>query len=246
MRPSGDSALIVQIGGNALASDAVLDEALLVQTRLQHAAIPGVTEITSAFGTVAVFYNPLRVAPREETIFASLEAAILEALRDRADTASGEKSAPARAVEIPVCYATEFALDLEDVARHSEISPEEVISLHSSADYRVACVGFTAGFPYLAGLPAQISTPRRASPRTAVPAGSVAIGGSQTGVYPSQAPGGWQIIGRTPLRLFDPAKPSPALLRAGDRVRFRSMTLQEFYESAADAPRAGVQAPANK
>ena len=236
----------MQIGANTFASDAVLDEVLLVQARLKEAAIPAVTEITTAFGTVAVFYDPLRVTPTEETIFASLEAAILAALRGGADKPTVEKPIPARAFEIPVCYAAEFAIDLEDVARHSELPPEEVICLHSSADYRVACVGFTPGFPYLAGLPAQLSTRRRATPRRAVPAGSVAIGGNQTGIYPLQSPGGWQIIGRTPLRLFDVTKPSPALLSAGDRVRFRQITRNEFYASAADAERAAVQAPANK
>src|SRR5207244_604936 len=109
-----------------------------------------------------------------------------------------------RLVEIPVCYDPEFALDIDDVARRAAISPSEVIRLHSSAEYRVACIGFVPGFPFLAGLPKELATPRRDVPRKQIPPGSVGIGGAQTGIYPLRSPGGWNLIGRTPLRLFDP------------------------------------------
>ena len=102
------------------------------------------------------------------------------------------------------------------------------VRLHSTAEYRVACIGFVPGFPFLAGLPKKLATPRRDVPRKEIPSGSVGIGGAQTGVYPLRSPGGWNLIGRTPLRLFDPEKKPPALLRAGDRVRFRSITRDEF------------------
>ncbi|PYK18882.1 MAG: hypothetical protein DME55_05810 [Verrucomicrobia bacterium] len=133
-----------------------------------------------------------------------------------------------RLVEIPVCYDREFALDIDDVARRAAISPDEVIRLHSAAEYRVACIGFVPGFPFLAGLPKELATPRRDVPRKQIPPGSVGIGGAQTGIYPLRSPGGWNLIGRTPLRLFDPQKNPPALLRAGERVRFHKITRDEF------------------
>jgi inhibitor of KinA len=102
------------------------------------------------------------------------------------------------------------------------------VDLHSEAEYRVSCIGFVPGFPFLAGLPKELATPRRAAPRKEIPAGSVAIGGAQTGIYPLRSPGGWNLIGRTPLHLFDPEKTPPAFLRAGDRVRFRAITREEF------------------
>jgi inhibitor of KinA len=131
-------------------------------------------------------------------------------------------------VEIPVCYGEELGPDLGDVSRGAGLPETEVIRLHAGTDYRVACVGFIAGFTFLSGLPPQLATPRRATPRQKVPGGSVGIGGAQTGIYPKESPGGWNIIGRTPLRLFDVTKDPPAKLRAGDRVRFREISRQEF------------------
>ena len=139
----------------------------------------------------------------------------------------GRRSAP-RTVEIPVCYDPEFAPDLDEVARHAQIPTEQVVELHSAADYRVACIGFVPGFPFMAGLPKKIATPRRSNPRKAIPPGAVGIGGAQTGIYPLRSPGGWNLIGRTPLKLFDPITDPPVLLRAGDRVRFRAITRKEF------------------
>jgi inhibitor of KinA len=131
-----------------------------------------------------------------------------------------------------VCYEGEFAPDLAEVAHHAGLSPDEVAQRHAAAAYRVGCVGFMPGFPYLTGLPPELATPRRAIPRREVAAGSVAIGGSQTGIYPSVSPGGWNVIGRTPLRLFDVTRQPPALLRAGDAVRFRAISRTEFESLA--------------
>jgi inhibitor of KinA len=136
----------------------------------------------------------------------------------------------ARTVEIPVCYGGAFGPDLEDVARRHELEAADVIRIHSNGDYLVYMVGFMPGFAYLGGLSARIATPRRLSPRTAVPAGTVGIGGDQTGVYPLASPGGWNLIGKTPLRIFDIQRNEPALLVAGDRVRFRQISLSEFSD----------------
>jgi inhibitor of KinA len=208
----GDSALIVQLGDS-------LGEVLNALRRLEAANIPGATDIAPAFASVAVFLESpanLEVA----------EAAIRAVLGKKRSA----KTARPRLMEVPVCYDREFALDLAIVARHCELSPNEVVKRHAAADDRVRCLGFTPGFPFLAGLPATLATPRRQTPRTAVPAGAVAIGGMQTGVYPLASPGGWNIIGRTPLHLFDIARQPAALLRAGDRVRFCANTREEFEQ----------------
>ena len=114
------------------------------------------------------------------------------------------------------------------MAEHTRLSADEVVDLHSRAEYRVACIGFVPGFPFLTGLAKKLATPRRATPRKEISPGSVGIGGPQTGIYPLRSPGGWNLIGRTPLRLFDPQQDPPTLLRAGDRVRFRAITREEF------------------
>ncbi len=135
---------------------------------------------------------------------------------------------PARVVELPVCYEVEFAPDLAEVAARCGLSAGEVVRLHSATLFTVRLLGFAPGFPYLEGLPRQLHLPRRAIPRVAVPAGSVAIAAGQAGVYPQASPGGWHLIGRTPRRLFDPAADPPALLKWGDSVRFYSISATEF------------------
>jgi KipI family sensor histidine kinase inhibitor len=125
-----------------------------------------------------------------------------------------------RTIEIPVAYGGEHGPDLADVAAHTGFTPAEVVRRHAAGEYVVYLLGFLPGFAFMGGLPPELATPRRAEPRVAVPARSVGIGGAQTGVYPLVSPGGWQLIGRTPLQMFDPAAAEPTLLRPGDRVRF--------------------------
>jgi inhibitor of KinA len=229
----GDSALIVRVRERFEdAPEETLQQVLHTLNRLRAAAIPGVVELAPAYTTVAVFFDPIVVAKasgRPDEMFDWLTTQIREVIngargRRRARTARND----VRLVEIPVCYAPEFAPDLDDVAGHAELSTKEVVDLHSSADYRVACIGFVPSFPFLAGLPKKLATPRRDTPRKEIPPGSVGIGGAQTGIYPLRSPGGWNLIGRTPLKLFDPTKNPPALLRAGDRVRFRAITREDF------------------
>lgn len=141
-------------------------------------------------------------------------------LQDLLGTVREGAQTPGRCIDIPVCYGGEFGPDLDDWARHAGLDAEEGIARHAAGDYRVAMLGFAPGFPYLMGLDPALAMPRLATPRARIPAGSVGIGGGQTGVYPNAGPGGWRLLGRTPLRLFDPAAHPPTLLAPGDRVRF--------------------------
>ena len=227
--PLGDSALIVRVVDDfARDPEASLNAVLAALRSLEAAAIPGVIELAPAYTTIGVFFDPARIesADSDHSPFDVLSAKIQSILN--ASSFENETEIEAPLVEIPVCYDREFAPDLADVARVAGLAEAEVIRRHASAAYRVNCVGFIAGFPFLSGLPSELATPRRAVPRKEVPAGSVAIGGAQTGVYPRKSPGGWNVIGRTPLRLFDVQREPPAMLRAGDRVRFRKVSREEF------------------
>jgi inhibitor of KinA len=229
--PLGDSAVIVRVREQFEdAPEETLDAVLGTFQQLVSAAIPGVIELTPAYTSIAVFFDPTAVAKTGATAedeFKWLAMRIRAAVTDVPKLRRIRRS-PTRTVEIPVCYDPEFAPDLDDVARHAQISREEIVELHSATEYRVACIGFVPGFPFMAGLPKKLATPRRSTPRKEIPPGSVGIGGAQTGIYPLRSPGGWNLIGRTPLKLFDPAKDPPVLLHAGDRVRFRAITREEF------------------
>jgi inhibitor of KinA len=238
--PLGDSALLIRVAENFDDTPtSALNKVLAAKRALETAQIPGVIELAPAYTTVALFCDPVRAidagAPIED-VFGWLEQRIQRALKSiAAPKAFGADRGRARdnvpgynSIEVPVCYDQEFAFDLDEVARNAGVHWKEVVDLHCGAEYRVHCVGFTPGFPFLGGLPRRLATPRRDVPRKEIPAGSVAIGGRQTGIYPIKSPGGWNVIGRTPLQLFDPQKDPPVLLRAGDRVRFRSITREEF------------------
>ena len=205
---------------------------------LRAAALAGVTEIAPAYATLLVRFDPAQWTDHEsDDPFARLAAALTSSVDpglrrgDGRGTTASESDA-ARVVEIPVRYGDEYGLDLDAVAEHSGVAPDEVIARHTGARYTVAMLGFAPGFPYLLGLDPALRVPRRANPRTRVPAGSVAIGGAQTGIYPRELPGGWHLIGRTPLALFDPARDPPCLLAPGDRVRFRAIDTDEFARFA--------------
>jgi len=229
--PLGDSALIVRVRDRFEdAPEETLDDVLRAFQRIRNAAIPGVIDLAPAYTSVSVFFDPISVGKATETqdkLFDWFATRIHAAVAGGADPGRTARSL-SRNVEIPVCYDSEFAPDLDHVAEHAKISPIEVVDLHSTGEYRVACIGFVPGFPFLSGLASKLATPRRDVPRKEIPSGSVGIGGAQTGIYPLRSPGGWNLIGRTPLRLFDPTKDPPALLRAGDRVRFRKIAREEF------------------
>jgi inhibitor of KinA len=231
--PLGDSALVVRVREQFEdAPEEALDEVLRIFQLLQRAAIPGVIELAPAYTSVAVFFDPIAVLKANGAangVLDELATRIRNAISavSRRHRRREAASAP-RLIEIAVCYDSEFGLDLNRVAEHTKLSEREIVDLHSTAEYRVACIGFVPGFTFLAGLPKNLATPRRDIPRKEILPGSVGIGGAQTGIYPLRSPGGWNLIGRTPLKLFDPSKNPPTLLHPGDRVRFHAITREEF------------------
>jgi KipI family sensor histidine kinase inhibitor len=210
--------------------DATLNAlALTAAGVLRDARLPGVSDIAPAYATVCVWYDPVAWSDPagQEAPYARIAARIgvlVEHLR--------VVDAPVIAAcsDIPVCYGGEYGPDLAALAVHVQMTPDETIARHCAGEYRVAMLGFAPGFPYLLGLDPALHAPRRASPRIRVPAGSVAVGGAQTGIYPRELPGGWLLIGRTPLALFDAASATPALLTPGQRVRMRAISPEQFAQ----------------
>ncbi len=186
---------------------------------LTHPAIEGVQEIIPGYVTLTLLYDPIRLA----------YAQLVDGVKERLSQVERATLPPPQVITIPVAYGGEFGPDLEFVAAHNHLSPEEVVTIHASGHYPVYMLGFTPGFPYLGGLSEKIWTPRLKSPRTRVPAGSVGIANNQTGIYPVDSPGGWQIIGRTPLTLFNPLSDQPFLIQPGQCVSFEPITPDAFY-----------------
>lgn len=224
--PLGDTALLLEIGETI--DESTYKRVQVAWQALAAAPLPGVSELVPAYTTVTVFYDPVRVvhagAPED-----GIAGWLTERVRDRLKNPPKVEKSKARIVEIPVCYGGEFGPDIGLVAKQSKLSPEEVIKRHAKAEYLVYLIGFAPGFPYLGGLPKELATPRHAKPRMVVPPGSVGIADKQTGIYPLATPGGWNLIGRTPLKMFRPLEDPPSLLRAGDRVTFRAVSREEFF-----------------
>lgn len=226
IEPLGERMLLLRFGDRI--DPASNDQVHAAAARLRAAALPGVDELIPAYATLGLRYRPEAWLDAERAPWQALA----EAVRRQLAGLAPPDAAAARLVEIPVCYGAPYAPDLAHVAAHSGLDADAVIARHSGTTYRVAMLGFAPGFPYLLGLDAALHTPRRADPRLRVPAGAVAIGGAQTGIYPRELPGGWQIIGRTPLVLFDPARSPAALLAPGDQVRFRPIDAAAFEAAA--------------
>lgn len=224
IEPLGETLLVLHFGDRI---DADLNARVHAAAATLHAAeLPGVTDLVPAYAALGLVYQPLVWARGEGLPWRQLADAV------RAVFAAPPpylRAAGAR-IEIPVCYGGTDGPDLAAVADRCGFSAAEAIARHSAREYTVAMLGFAPGFAYLLGLDPALHTPRRAEPRLRVPRGSVAIGGAQTGIYPSDLPGGWQLIGRTPLTLFDAARDPPCLLAPGDRVRFRAIDAREWAD----------------
>ncbi|WP_062107039.1 5-oxoprolinase subunit PxpB [Bacillus niameyensis] len=217
--PLGLDAIVIDFGETVSVERNL--EILNCKAAIEAATIPGFIEALPAYTTLTIFYDPIIVGSNfpYEKIKKSIQAISLSI-----QTSVIQK----KVKEIPVCYEEPFAPDLEFVANHHHISIDEVVNLHSQATYHIYFLGFSPGFPFLGGMDSRIATSRRSSPRLHVPAGSVGIAGGQTGIYPLDSPGGWQIIGRTPLQLFNISKESPTFLLPGEQIRFIPISKDEF------------------
>lgn len=226
--PLAEDALLLRFGERI---DALLNARVHAAVMALQHALPQL-ECVPAYASVLLRFDPLFWRNHGPSPHQALEQEVRAAI-DKSETSTRTS----REREIPVCYGRRHGADLAEVAEHLGLSTDEVIARHVAADYRVAMLGFAPGFPYLLGLDPALAMPRRSDPRQRIPAGSVAIGGAQTGIYPAPLPGGWHLIGRTPLRLFDVAATSPSLLAAGDRVRFRAIDPDEFEQLEAEQNR---------
>jgi inhibitor of KinA len=190
-------------------------------------ALPWIRDVVPAIGGLALHFDP-----DHELLAGDAMKACAALIEDCLKSAVADEDAGARTVEVPVCYETQYAPDLAEVAKLTKLAPEEVVALHAAAEYRVLMVGFAPGHAYMSGLDGKLAVPRRASPRPVVAAGSVAIANDQTVVYPYAISGGWSIIGCTPLKVFDAERDEPSLFAAGDRVKFRAVSRGEFQKLA--------------
>lgn len=219
--PCGDRALSVELGDEI--SREVNARVLALEYLIQQKALVGVSETVPTFRSLLVYYDPFVIGLEE----------LGAVLRGLAAQARPDVLPPARVVELPCCYGGELGFELEPAAARLGLAPDEVVRLHAGAEYYVDFVGFTPGLPYLSGMPERLVIPRLETPRVKTPPGSVSIGGRQCCIYSVESPGGFWVLGRTPVRLYDPTAPDPILLRAGDHVRFRAIDRGEFDAIAA-------------
>ena len=224
----GDSAITVEFGSEI--NEIIHNKVNAFVSVLAREPFKGMIEIVPAYTTVTIYYNPPEVAgSNSKSGIPSVYEYVKSFLKKKMDISGSFITEPPVVITIPVCYGGEFGPDLEYVAAVNGLTNNEVIKIHSEAVYLVYMIGFAPGFPYLGGMSAKIATPRKDSPRISIPAGSVGIAGRQTGIYPIETPGGWQIIGRTPVRLFRPEREKqPSLLRASDRIRFNPISEHDF------------------
>lgn len=214
--PAGDSAVLIEFEQKI--DPAINARVIALAGRVERRFGSAIRDAVPGYATLTVYFDPVIVDPEW----------IESELRDEAGQLQDAPEAAGRAVDVPVCYGGELGPDLADVAAFGGCAGVDVIARHAATAYRVYMMGFVPGFAYMATVDPSIAAPRRASPRAAVPTGSVAIAGPQTGIYPAATPGGWNIIGRTPLKPYDPSRPTPFLFQAGDTVRFRSVARDEY------------------
>lgn len=227
LQPLGDQAVIIELG-DEITND-IQKKIHLVTAYLDAEAPSWIIEYIPAFTTITIFYEPMMLARLCNHQVLPYEYAC-KLIDDLLKTITGNKAAEPRVIKIPVCYGGEFGPDLETVAKINGLTTDEVIHIHAGGDYSVFMIGFAPGFPFIGGMSESIAAPRRDTPRLKIPARTVGIAGMQTGVYPIETPGGWQLIGRTPIELFRPDDEIPSLLHAGDKVQFFPISLEEYKE----------------
>lgn len=214
--PSGDGGITVNFGNEI--SEKINAEVTAFTAAAQNAKIKGVTEYIPAFCSVTVLYDPCQTGSKK----------LIKALKQAQKHRSGIGNFTPMLYKIPVCYEGEFAPDMQSVENMTGLSKEEIIKIHTGRDYPIYMLGFLPGFAYLGNMDKRIAVARLETPRVKIPRGSVGIGGDQTGIYPSDSPGGWRLIGKTPVKVYDDRKEEPILYRAGDRIRFFRITEEEF------------------
>lgn len=219
--PMGDRALTMEFGDEISKK---INAVIRRTTKAIEAHKEGILEILPTYRSITILYDP------DVLSYESL----VEQLRSYEGEVAEEALQQVKLIEIPTVYGGDFGPDLAHVAEHAGLSTEEVVKIHTGTDYLVYMLGFSPGFTYLGGLDPRIATPRLESPRLKIPAGSVGIAGSQTGMYPSESPGGWQLIGRTPLKLYRPEEEPPVFIQAGDYIRYVPVTEEEFQAIAHD------------
>lgn len=218
IRPAGDRALVAEFENRI--DESVNDRVHALAEFLKGQNLEGIVEVQPTFRSLMIYYDPLRISFRE----------IQEAARRAGSAADPAAKKKRRILQIPCCYGARFGQDLADLERHTGLDRDEIIAIHSSVDYKIYMMGFLPGFVYLGGMDERICMPRLENPRVKIQPGAVGIGGNQTGVYPVASPGGWRLIGGTPVDFYDPFRADPILCRAGEYIRFLPITIDEYYD----------------
>ena len=216
--PAGDKSLVMEFGNSI--SPEINTEIRSMVTAIDESEFHGIEEVIPTYRSILIIYNPLIIDYQD----------IIDKLKKMETHLNDTSNDKTRIIELPTVYGGEYGPDIEFVAKHNNLTVEEVIEIHSSTDYLLYMLGFTPGFGYLGGMSEKIETPRLQVPRTKIPAGSTGIAGKQTGIYPIDSPGGWQLIGRTPVKLYDPLAEPPVLLNAGDYIRFIPIDEEKYLE----------------
>lgn len=223
-----ENAISLEFGGDI--NEKTLKRISTLNYCIKQKPFAGLLSTIPAYTTLTLYFNPVELMDGGKAKgLTALDkiSAYINAIN--VDTNNDQQSQN-QIIQIPVCYDATFGFDLEELTSFYQLKKKEIIEIHSSAVYTVYMIGFVPGFPYLGGLSEKLTARRKQNPRSAIPAGSVGIAGQQTGIYPLQTPGGWQIIGRTPLKLFDAARQQPSLLKAGDKIKFESISFNEFAQ----------------